>query len=80
MCILYLVQAHHSHSVFPPAYLQMFTASWRRFKFAVERAAMPEVINPKVKVLVNTSDGLAWSVMTRTSQHPSRTGACYACD
>ena len=41
---------------------------------------MPGVVNPKVKVLVNISDGPGWSGMTRTSQHPSRIGACYACD
>ena len=42
------------------------------FKSAAERAAMPEVINPKVKVLVNTSDGLAWRgclCMQATSQY-----------
>ncbi len=40
---------------------------------------MTEVFNSKVKVLVNTNDGPGWSAMTKTSQHPSRNGACFAC-
>lgn len=40
---------------------------------------MSKVFVPKVKVLVNTTDGPGWSAMTRTSQHPSRNGACFAC-